>query len=138
MSENNYNNFNQYQQPIQQPAQPVFPLEDASKKKSANTLGIVSLVLAPLSCCCCGVPSLVGVVLSIIGLSKNKGNVLCIIGLILNLLITAYMAFSTITTINDPAYMQYMQSIMEANGDPQATQEALNEFMQSQGIGGLQ
>ena len=126
-----YNNFNGYQpqpQPVNVQAQPVFPqvnyqMEDQSKK-SANTLGIISIVASVLGCCCCGIPSIAGIVMSAIGLSKNKGNILCVIGLVLSILTfvgyIVYILSSGAAMLSDPEFMQEFSN---------AYNEAYNEAM---------
>ena len=126
-----YNNFNGYQpqpQPVNVQAQPVFPqvnyqMEDQNKK-TANTLGIISIVGSVLSCCCCGATSIAGIIMSAIGLNKNKGNILCIIGLVLSILTLigtiASIAMNGAAMFSDPAFMQEFT---------EAYNEAYNEAM---------
>lgn len=127
---NNYSNFNGYQQP--QPAQPIYIQPDMGAQqrqadaKKANSLGIWSIVCSLLLCCCCGIGPIIGLILSLCGLKKQKGNVLCIIGLVISGLLLAYWAVSIAKTdwssitdqyqdmLNDPE--GYMEEYMQAYG----------------------
>ena len=88
--------------------------------EGVDTFGILSVVLAPLSCCFVGLPAVVGLVLGILGLKKNKNSTLCIIGIILCSLAVLYMAYYVIIMIREPELYQqmideYMASIEEAS-----------------------
>ena len=88
--------------------------------ESVDTFGILSVILAPLSCCFIGLPAVVGLVLGILGLKKNKNSTLCIIGIVLCTLAILYMGYYIIIMIRNPEMYQqmieeYMASIEEAS-----------------------
>ena len=82
---------------------------------SVDTYGILSVILAPLSCCFFGIPAVVGVVLGILGLKKNKNSALSVIGIILCTLAILYIAYYIIIMIRNPEmYQQMMDEYMAA------------------------
>lgn len=107
-----YNNYNGYQPNVANVA-PGAPITlNPQPEKSSVGLGIWSIVLAVSGCCCCGLPSIIGLILGIVGLKNQKGRGLCIVGIILSIAAIAYYAISVITMLNDPEFMQqYMQMV---------------------------
>lgn len=80
-----------------------------------DTYGILSVILAPLSCCFLGLPAVVGLVLGILGLKKNKNSTLCIIGIVLCTLAVLYIGYYIIMMIREPElYQQMMDEYMAA------------------------
>lgn len=98
MAQNNPYQNAQYQAP-------VGPAPTNSGKRSSG-LGIASIILGPLGCCCCGVTTLVGLILGIVGVCKNKKDITAIIGLILCALIVGYFIFDFIYIFNNPEALQ--------------------------------
>lgn len=124
-----YENFNQY--PQSTPVQPIYVASagfNPDNERKAKTLGIWSIVLSVISPCCCGITALVGLALAISGLAKSKGNILCIIALILSALALVFYAiyfFNVGQMVNDPEFMeQYMQQYNEMLQQMQQAQQA--------------
>lgn len=129
-----YRNFNEYQTQAQPEAQPqntyqappqapyqAPPLPQAQyynytaqPKNESKTYGILSIVFGVCGCCCCGLPSIVGVILGIIGVKKNKDDVLSIVGLVISALLTAYLLYSVIDfAVHYDDYMAMFNEFME-------------------------
>ena len=124
-----YNNFNGYQQESQ-PTTPIVispegapnyqnnyqqnPQQQVNTVTKFNAYGLVSILLAPLGCCCCALPAVVGLILGIIGLKKYNKNILCIVGIVLCALTILYWVWSFIYTLQHPEeYQQAMEMYME-------------------------
>ncbi len=84
----------------------------ASNGNQSDVFGLISVILAPLSCCCCGLPAVVGIVLSIIGLKKNSSSFLSRVGLILCILAVIYAAYSIYNFVTNP---ELYQELLEQN-----------------------
>lgn len=82
-------------------------------KKTANTLGIISIVGSLASCCCCGASAIAGIIMSAIGLSKDKKNMMCIIGLIISIIMLLYVGYSIHLTYTDPNQMAQAQQMAD-------------------------
>lgn len=136
-----YNNFNGYEikEPEKTPSEPTAAAPEGGKgsapdyrsvtqatdssgvrKSRLSSYGVVSILGAvpPLGCCCYGVSALIGLIVGLVGLKKDKGNPLCIVGVILCASCIAYWIYSIVYTINHPeefmeAYEMYSQMLSE-------------------------
>ena len=136
--QNDYSNFNEYNIPQTGPVVYLTPDQlpntgvDPEMKRKANALGVWSIVVSTLSCCCCGATGIIGVLLGIIGLTKDKKNAACVVGIILGGLLTAYAIYMLFDIqanreIYTQAYNEFMQTYTEAYN------EAYNEALQNAG-----
>ncbi len=135
-----YNNYNGYQQDSQ-PAPPIVVSPEAAPSYQQpayqqpvntatkfNAYGLVSILLAPMGCCCCGLPTLIGLIVGLVGLGKYKKNILCIIGVVLSLLVLGYLAYSIIYTMQHPEeYQQLMDAYMQAMEEQMAQMEQMEQ-----------
>lgn len=125
-NQNGYTNFNNYQQPTppqdnsavppqtnpyqQTPyAAPQFAYQTAPQQKSSTGFGVASIILGCIGCCCAPF-SIVGAILGIVGIVRNKKSVACWIGLVL----------CVIATIVSIAYWGYIFNTMQ---DPDAVRQ---------------
>ncbi len=129
-----YRNFNEYQTQAQPEAQPqntyqappqapyqAPPLPQAQyynytaqPQNESKTYGILSIVFGVCGCCCCGLSSIVGVILGIIGVKKNKDDVLSIVGLVISALLTAYLLYAMINiVVHYDEFIEYVNNYME-------------------------
>ena len=131
---NNYSNFNGYQPPQgqPQPVQPIYIQPDYNAHqaqldaKKANSYGIWSIVCSTLLCCCCGVGPIIGLILSLVGLKKQKGNAVCIVGLVISALLIVYNVISFATY----DWGSFANQFQEMLNDPEGY---LEEYMQAYG-----
>lgn len=122
-STSGYKNFNQYPseasgEPTVQDAQPTpaqgayFYGQQPAAGGCSNTYGVLSIVLGSAGCCFYGIPSVVGLILAIIGLVKKKGDPMCLTGLVVSALVVIYWIYSIVYIINNPEIMQ--QALQES------------------------
>ena len=82
--------------------------EAPQQNAGTDVLGIISVTLAPMSCCCSGVAAIAGLIVGIIGLKKNRNSTLSLVGVILCSLAVLYIAYSIITMMRHPEEYQAM------------------------------
>lgn len=125
----------QYQQaPVytQQLPQAYYTAPQPQQGKTSPVFGILSIVLGVLGCCCYSVPSIIGLILGIIGVKKNSGRVASIIGIVISALVIAYWVFCIAFMFKNPEileeYMEQYQEILESAGGIEGMTEALRIF----------
>ena len=121
-----YNNFNGYPvppqaapqappppyPPQQYPAQPAYYVMPQPEEKKSHVLGILSLILGIFGCCY-GVTSIIGIILAIIDLKRNKANALAIIGLIISILTLIYGIATIVNLILHPEIWDQSQRLAQ-------------------------
>ncbi|MDR1002646.1 MAG: hypothetical protein LBL82_05200 [Oscillospiraceae bacterium] len=132
---NDNNNYNPYQNaPIIPPVMPpVAPMGYQPAPKKSSGLGIASICLSLTGCCCCGITSLIGLILGIIGVVKNKNDVTAIVGIVLSAITLLYMIYSFVVTDWNMALNfsdQYLKNYENylSSGDINDLMEGFEEF----------
>lgn len=122
--DNGYSNFNNYDLTDNKP-EPPKKAEDGSAdhspafgkdnntyayvSRSYSKFGMISLILGVCGFCCF-IPAVVGIVLSIIGLARNKRDALCWIGLAVCVAMFIANIVSIVNTLGNPKIMnEFMQ-----------------------------
>jgi len=91
--------------------------QDESSPAKITGYGLMSIILAPMGCCC-AVPSVVGLAAGIIGLTKHRRNILCICGIILCSLVILYFCYYAVQ--NADQYREMFEWAMQNYGQPSA------------------
>lgn len=116
-----YKDFNGYKttsdadSDIPQPSQPLF--YDRSQDQlsdNSNVYGIISIVLGLFGCCCYGLPSIIGLIMGIIGVKRKKDDILSVIGIVICAMIIVYFIYCIFYIVTHPdEFRQMYQTMME-------------------------
>ena len=112
----------------------IYPPDVSPKQaKLAQIFGALSILICSFSFCC-AFSAPWGLCFSIFGLSKNKKNILCIIGTVLCAVVTIYFLVEIISTLRDPEAMKEMMdavnSMMASTSDAVSAADSVAAGMQ--------
>ncbi len=121
-----------YQQPGYQPqGYPQYPYQVPvqDNQNKGTVLGIISIVLCCLSCCCAYLASVPAAILGLIGVIRNKKSVVSWIGLVLGVLLSIAWIAAAAYIMSNPDQMREL--LTEAYGEDFANQmlESLYGFV---------
>ncbi|MBP3415707.1 MAG: DUF4190 domain-containing protein [Clostridia bacterium] len=116
-----YKDFNGYKAAsdadnnIPQPSQPLFydqPQDQPAAENNTSVNGIISIVLGLFGCCCYGLPSIVGLIMGIIGVKRKKDDILSIIGIVICAMVIVYFVYCIFYISTHPDEFRQMYEMM--------------------------